>query len=389
MARPLFRPDPGWLWLIAGLVVVFVATVVPAQLSLERDRAALRQLQAAETRTFELLAAHDRFLADLREGHPPLLRRLAASNLNRMPADHEAVLLAESIDDHPIRWLEASVPAPVSDSVVQAPSLLETLVSGRSRLWVVGFGLLCLFVGLLLAPMRGRAEATRRLSSVAPAPSDRSESKRSADDASRWRPVKVPSIAVAGGSLAAAELPTTTSSLAEEEFEGVTDAETDDAEIEDAAEEFAEDEEDDAEVEDAEGVLEDEEEDAEDEDGEEDLEDEEEDAEDEDVEEELEDEEEDAEDEDGEEDLEEDDEEDETAPEPLASQGEISPSRDDGQGQRKSRLVTREEIHDLLAPAEDVCEPPTDADSVPVSEFVIDPSERDEWIEEDAETAWR
>jgi Na+-transporting methylmalonyl-CoA/oxaloacetate decarboxylase gamma subunit len=291
MPRPLFRPDPGWLWLIAGLVIVFVATVVPAQLSLERDRAALRQLQAAETRTFELLAAHDRFLADLREGHPPLLRRLAASNLNRMPADHEAVLLAESIDDHPIRWLEASVPAPVGDSVVQAPSLLETLVSGRSRLWIVGFGLLCLFVGLLLSPMRGRSKATSRSSPIAPAPPDRSESKHSADDPSRWRPVTVQSIAAAGGSLAAVELPTTTSSFVEEGSEGVTDAETDDPEIEDAAEEFAEDEEEDAEVEDAEEELEDDEdeEELEDEDGEEDLEDDEEDAEVEDAEEELED----------------------------------------------------------------------------------------------------
>ncbi|MGA0420704.1 MAG: hypothetical protein ACO3P9_11840, partial [Phycisphaerales bacterium] len=158
MRRPLFRPDPGWLWLIAGLVVVFVATVVPAQLALERDRVALRQLQASEARSFELLAAHDRFLADLREGHPPLLRRLAGSNLNRMPADHEAVLIAESIDDHPIRWLEASIPPATAATVPSSPSLLEALVSGRGRLWMVAAGVAFLFVGLMLGPLRSVRE---------------------------------------------------------------------------------------------------------------------------------------------------------------------------------------------------------------------------------------
>jgi histone chaperone ASF1 len=66
-----------------------------------------------------------------------------------------------------------------------------------------------------------------------------------------------------------------------------------------------------------------------------------------------------------------------------------------------SRLVTREEVQALLAPSDgasgnatleiDVPTPTDDseADSIPVSEFVLDPSERDEWIEEDAEKTWR
>ena len=64
---PLFQFDPGWLWIAAGLVIVFVSTVVPAQRALEEDRADLRQLQSAERRVYRLLEAHDRFLADLRE----------------------------------------------------------------------------------------------------------------------------------------------------------------------------------------------------------------------------------------------------------------------------------------------------------------------------------
>jgi len=153
MARPspLFRVDPGWIWIAVGLVTVFVATVVPAQRRLEQDRAELRRLQAAERRTYQLLEAHDQFLSDLREGQPSLLRRLAAASLNRMPEGDEAWILADSIDQNPIAWIDSTIP-------VESPpppgrrSLLERLVGGRVGLWSTAFGVFCLFVGLVVGP---------------------------------------------------------------------------------------------------------------------------------------------------------------------------------------------------------------------------------------------
>lgn len=148
---PLFRVDPGWIWIAVGLVTVFVATVVPAQRRLEQDRAELRRLQAAERRTYELLEAHDQFLSDLREGQPSLLRRLAAASLNRMPEGDEAWILSGSIDQNPIAWIDSTIP-------VESPpppgrrSLLERLVGGRVGLWSTAFGVFCLFVGLVVGP---------------------------------------------------------------------------------------------------------------------------------------------------------------------------------------------------------------------------------------------
>jgi len=277
-------------------------------------------------------------------------------------------------------------------------------------------------VGLMLGPMRGRFVQTRLggSSPIEPASQDRPESRQPPDDPSRWRPVAEQSIAFAGGSLAAPELPAATKPVVDEEIEGVTTAEAyddaefedaaDDAEVEDAAEEELEDDEvEDAEVEDAAEEELEEDEDEEDKDTEEELEDdEEEDAEVEDAaEDELEEDEEDAEVEDtAEDELEEDedeedeDEEDEDDAEVEDAEEELEEDEDEedeeedaaeeaSRDRSSSRLVTRDEIRDLLAPAEETTDEVAHEESVPLSEFVVDSEERDEWVEDDAETVWR
>jgi hypothetical protein len=196
---PLFRIDPGWPWVAAGLLFIFVAVVVPAQRLLEQDRAELRRLQGVEARIYRLLEAHDRFLADLRAGEESLLLRLAAANLNRMPEGGEALILAESIDRNPIEWIDATVPAADPGPPPRAASLLERALEGQGRLWVTATGVLCLFTGLLLGPGwsdRGREGATREGSrhgageTAEEADEETAEATRADLDAelARWRP---------------------------------------------------------------------------------------------------------------------------------------------------------------------------------------------------------
>ncbi len=204
---PLFRFDPGWLWIAAGLVIVFVATVIPAQRALEEDRADLRRLQTAERRVYRLLEAHDRFLADLRDGNESLLRRLAAANLNRMPEGDKAVMLADSIDRHPIAWIEAAVPVEPEPSPAGGRSLLELLVSGQGGLWMTGAGILCLFVGLMLGPgplvprVTGADEGSPESSDEATAEESDSEPNstgEAAEERTRWAPLAATAMAAHG-----------------------------------------------------------------------------------------------------------------------------------------------------------------------------------------------
>lgn len=194
--RSLFSIDPGWPWVAAGLLFIAAAVVVPAQRLLEQDRAELRRLQGVEARIYRLLEAHDRFLSDLREGEESLLLRLAASNLNRMPQDRAALVISDSIDRHPIEWIDAAVPAADAGSPPRPASLLERVLAGKGRLWVTAVGVLCLFTGLLLGPgwsprrreaaAEGEPARTGAVGGLLAAAAG--ESSRSGDERDRWRP---------------------------------------------------------------------------------------------------------------------------------------------------------------------------------------------------------
>lgn len=146
--------DPGWLFLVAGLVLVASAVLVPASYDLWVLQAQQRHLAAQEQENINRLQAYERFCADLRANDPQLVRRLAASQLNRIPKGETPLLLAGTANQTPLEWVDRSV-APVLASVPPFPdSLLSRLTLGRKALWVAGAGVMCMFLGLLLAPLR-------------------------------------------------------------------------------------------------------------------------------------------------------------------------------------------------------------------------------------------
>lgn len=70
------------------------------------------------------------------------------------------MIVASSAQRPPLDWVEASV-QPVQATVVPFPdSLLSRLTLGRKALWIAGAGAMCIFLGLLSAPLRMRL-ATR------------------------------------------------------------------------------------------------------------------------------------------------------------------------------------------------------------------------------------
>lgn len=172
--------DPGWMFLIAGLVLAAAATLVPATYDLWVMRAQLKHLEAREQENATRLVAYERFITDLAQADPQLVRRLAASQLNLVPRGERPMIVASTAQRPPLDWVESSVPA-VRASVVPFPdSLLSRLTLGRKALWIAGAGAMCIFLGLLSAPLRMRlpsppslgdagARAARALGVPAPA----------------------------------------------------------------------------------------------------------------------------------------------------------------------------------------------------------------------------
>ncbi|MFM7809960.1 MAG: hypothetical protein ACKPEA_18835, partial [Planctomycetota bacterium] len=76
---PLFRLDPGWLFTVAGLAVMVVSALLPAERDLHELRQQLAAIEVRESWNEQRLAAYDRFMRDVAQRDPALVRRLAAS----------------------------------------------------------------------------------------------------------------------------------------------------------------------------------------------------------------------------------------------------------------------------------------------------------------------
>lgn len=154
--QPLFRIDPGWPYLLAGLGLVFGAVVLPEQAKLHQGEQQLAQMQHLSERADAVAGAYDDFAKRVKRGDPALLRRLAVSQLNLLPEGEVPLVRAESATVPITEWVEGSVPQ--SDFVVEPfrDSLLARWALGRTRLWVMGGGVLCIFVGLVMTAPRGR-----------------------------------------------------------------------------------------------------------------------------------------------------------------------------------------------------------------------------------------
>ena len=154
MGRAWLLFDPGWMFVIAGLVLVAAAALVPATYDVWVMRTQLRHLDAQERENAARIEAYERFVKDLDAAEPQLVRRLAAAQLNLFPRGERPVTVAASARQTPVQWVDATV-QPVQAKVTPFPdSLLSRLTLGRKALWIAGAGVMSIFLGLLSAPLR-------------------------------------------------------------------------------------------------------------------------------------------------------------------------------------------------------------------------------------------
>lgn len=149
-AGPLL--DPGWLFLVAGLVLIAATVLIPAQRELEDVQHALTRARAAATHRSERLINYQRYLSDVRRGDESTIRALAAMQLNQAPEGTDVLVASGDIQSRTASVFTALEPAPlVMPERDQPPaSLLERWATGdRSRLWMIAAGAMLLLIGLL------------------------------------------------------------------------------------------------------------------------------------------------------------------------------------------------------------------------------------------------
>jgi hypothetical protein len=141
--------DPGWLFLIAGLAMCAAGILIPAQNDLRALKGQLDALHAEEALVTARLRAHANFLDDLEQADPTLVRRLAAAQLNVVPAGDRPILLARTPSASVIDWIDQTVATEPPPTAGAGLSRLSRLAEGPYRLWALGGSVFCIFIGLL------------------------------------------------------------------------------------------------------------------------------------------------------------------------------------------------------------------------------------------------
>lgn len=173
-------PDPGWLFLIAGLAMIASAVLIPASEALKEARYARDRTLVTEAHRIARLDKHRAYLEALDERQPALIAQLKAIQLNQYP---EGMRPLGELDLDPGRasasvfgMLEPPLPEMPAEPRHRAErSMLADLATGDpSRLWVIAGGGLCVLLGVL-PPSRARrrvpkrARSSRRASATVPA----------------------------------------------------------------------------------------------------------------------------------------------------------------------------------------------------------------------------
>ena len=162
--RALFQIDPGWPFVITGLGLLVAGVLIPAQRDLHELRGSLEVHQALLEHSERRLDAYDMFVSEMQAGQPQLVRRLAASQLNRMPAEERPFVMLPTMNATVTDWIDDSEPLVVPTPNTFPDTLLSRLATGPRRLWVLASGVFLVFVGLVFgtSPTIARRSATHQ-----------------------------------------------------------------------------------------------------------------------------------------------------------------------------------------------------------------------------------
>lgn len=150
-AVPLFRFDPGWLFVIAGAALLSCLIILPAQEDLRLAHDAKARALALEAHRSKRLANYAAYTDALARRDETLMKALAASQLNLAPADKAALVTSAEYITRSAGVFADLEPAFVPPVPSTPPdSLLYALATRPTpRMWVIIIGAVAILYGLL------------------------------------------------------------------------------------------------------------------------------------------------------------------------------------------------------------------------------------------------
>ena len=151
--------DPGWLFIIIGLVVLASGLLLPSwreKLELESQ---LEHAAMVESQMKNRMVKSTSMLDQISHGDQSVIQRVTMSDRNVIQPGDEPVMRDLEAPSEVLQWLDASIRQHEAHggtvlASIASQSKLERLATGPWRLWFLGGGAMCLCLGLVLGPSR-------------------------------------------------------------------------------------------------------------------------------------------------------------------------------------------------------------------------------------------
>jgi hypothetical protein len=162
--RPLFNPDPGYLFILAGLVLAGAVALVPAVDDRDAARHYRDKALALESFRASTLARHARYLDALQSRDEVLVRSLTVARRNAAPPDRALLVAPPAVGlgaTSVLARLEGDYRPPPPHETVD--SRLQRLATNpTARLALFACAAMAILYGLLPPATRQGARATAR-----------------------------------------------------------------------------------------------------------------------------------------------------------------------------------------------------------------------------------
>ena len=153
-AVPLFRLDPGWLFLLVGITTIAATVLIPAQHDLDIARWQRDRAGVIEKHRLERLEHYGKYLRSLDCADETVVLSLAAVELNQSPLDRvplnprpDPASVTASV--FPQLEPEPAVMPPKPVVTSRSSLLARWTIDDRTRLWLLAGGVLCTLIGLV------------------------------------------------------------------------------------------------------------------------------------------------------------------------------------------------------------------------------------------------
>lgn len=144
--------DPGWLFLLSGLILIAATVLIPAQRERDQARLYLQRASAAAEHRQARLARYHQFAQAARNADPTLVSSLAAMQLNLAPDGTELLLSSGEIPSRSASVFASLEPPPLVLPQAQnrpVSRLERWTTSPTARLWLLGAAAMLILLGLL------------------------------------------------------------------------------------------------------------------------------------------------------------------------------------------------------------------------------------------------